>query len=115
MLNNNQTTSENKSLNKMFHLNRLDNKYTRALFWFLMTLMTISMTHLCLINIYTKYCIPQSFFGVIGHLINMGSPVCMLINTVQFELSKYWVIIVASATTSTIAFIMTQGKQDNNK
>lgn len=115
MLNTNQSTSENKSPNKMFHLNRLDNKYTRAFFWFLITLMTISLTHLCLISIYTRYCIPQSLFGVIGHLINMGSPVCMLINTVQFELSKYWVIIVATATTSAIAFIMTRGTQTNNK
>ena len=66
------------------------------------TILAVSSAHWLLMFIYGYICVNFSFWGLITNTIYLGSPLCMLLNEVQFMLSKYYISIMTGAATSII-------------
>ena len=53
----------------------------------------ISLIHWSVFLIYNQYCFSYNYFGFITNIINMGSPFCHTLNTIQFKLSDNFNVI----------------------
>tara|TARA_Y100000389_G_C17382128_1_gene474942 strand:+ start:718 stop:1071 length:354 start_codon:yes stop_codon:yes gene_type:complete len=62
--------------------------------------------HWTLVNFYSHNCVDSSWKGIFTNMINLGSPFCQFINYIQFEISKYYVTIWASAGIGLIAYFV---------
>ena len=69
------------------------------------TLLLLSAVHWGLIYLYSLICINISVWGFVTNIIYMGSPMCLMINEVQYALSKHFVTIMASTAVSMITWI----------
>jgi hypothetical protein len=86
------------------------NKLFKALGHFILVVFITSFLHWGLVNFYTWNCVDSSWTGVFTHIINLGSPFCQFINYIQFEISKYYITIWASAGIAIVAYFI--GKKD---
>jgi len=68
-------------------------------------ILLISSGHWLLIQLYNYLCINFTLWGFITNMVYMGSPVCQLINEVQFALSKYYITIITGIASSFIAWL----------
>ena len=68
-------------------------------------ILLISSGHWLLIQLYNYLCINFTLWGFITNIVYMGSPVCQLINEVQFALSKYYITIITGIASSFIAWL----------
>ena len=69
------------------------------------TILILSSLHWGLIYLYSSICINISLWGFITNIIYMGSPMCFMINEVQYALSNHYVTIMASTAVSIITWI----------
>jgi len=72
----------------------------------------------CVVNLYIYMCVPE-FMSAFKLMLNMGSPLCLFLNKVQYELSNMYVYIwYISGTTltygmySSVKKICNKSKQD---
>jgi len=61
--------------------------------------------HWTLINLYTYFCAPPTFYGLFQTMISLGSPMCYFTNVVQVELAKHYITIWGSAGVAMIAWL----------
>ena len=78
------------------------------------TLLLISSLHWGLILLYNSICINISVWGFVTNIISMGSPMCIMINEVQYSLSKYFITIMAGVATSIITWITLNAPWNRN-
>ena len=71
---------------------------------FMLVVFATSFAHWGFVKFYYWNCIDPSWVGMFTNLINLGSPFCQFINYLQFEISKYYVYIWASAGIAIIAY-----------
>lgn len=73
---------------------------------FIFVVFMTAFLHWCLVNSYSQMCIDLSWTGIFTNIINLGSPFCQFMNYLQFEISKYYVTIWASAGVAIIAYFI---------
>ena len=73
---------------------------------FIFVVFITAFLHWCLVNSYSQMCIDLSWTGIFTNIINLGSPFCQFMNYLQFEISKYYVTIWASAGVAIIAYFI---------
>ena len=73
---------------------------------FIFVVFMTAFLHWCLVNSYSQMCIDLSWMGIFTNIINLGSPFCQFMNYLQFEISKYYVTIWASAGVAIIAYFI---------
>ena len=78
------------------------------------TVFLISSLHWGLIFLYSSICVNISMWGFITNSISMGSPMCLMINEIQYSLSKYYITIMAGAATSIITWITINAPWNRN-
>ena len=83
---------------------------TKALINFIIIITVTSLLHWSLINIYISNCIDASWSGAFTNMVRLGSPFCQFINYSQFELSKHYITIWASAGIAIIAWFITKAQ-----
>jgi len=79
------------------------------------TILLISSIHWGLIFAYNNICINRSIWGFITNVVYMGSPLCLMINELQFTLSKYFITIMAGTTTSIITWFTMNAMWNNQE
>lgn len=77
--------------------NETSSKIFKAFGNFILVVFITSFIHWSLVNFYSWKCVDSSWTGALTHIINLGSPFCQFINYIQYEISKYYVTIWASA------------------
>jgi len=73
---------------------------------FIFVVFMTAFLHWGLVNSYSQMCIDLSWTGIFTNIINLGSPFCQFMNYLQFEISKYYVTIWASAGVAIIAYFI---------
>jgi hypothetical protein len=76
----------------------------QAVINFIIVILVTSILHWCLVNMYISSCIDTNWTGAITNMIRLGSPMCQFVNYSQFELSKNYITIWASAGVAIIAW-----------
>lgn len=82
------------------------NKIAKIIGHFVFIVFLTAFLHWCLVNFYSHHCLDASWMGIFTNMINLGSPFCQFINFIQFEISKYYVSIWASAGVGLIAYFI---------
>jgi hypothetical protein len=82
------------------------NKLFKALGHFILVVFITSFLHWALVNFYSWNCVDSSWTGVFTHIIKLGSPFCQFVNYIQFEISKYYVTIWASAGIAIVVYFI---------
>jgi hypothetical protein len=59
-----------------------------------------------LINLYTYLCVPLTWWGIFTSAISLGSPLCHFVNTIQYEITKNYILLWSTAATATITWII---------
>lgn len=77
---------------------------------FMSVILLTSLAHWSLVLIYTTYCFGTGFIGAAKNILTLGSPFCQFVNYVQFELSKHYITIWASAAVGVIAWTVARLK-----
>ena len=78
------------------------------IYHFTLVVLLSAFLHWILIYIYITMCVPTTFKGLLLTTISLGSPFCTFINTVQYELSRNYILIWASAATATFTYAIAQ-------
>jgi len=78
---------------------------TRITLTFILIIMSTSILHWTLVQIYSLWCAPQNIGGVLKSLFTLGSPFCQFINYLQFEISKHYISIWGTAAIALVAFL----------
>ena len=73
---------------------------------FLLVVFITAFIHWGLVGFYYNNCVDYSWMGIFTSIVNLGSPFCQFINYIQFEISKYYVTIWASAGVALIAYFI---------
>jgi len=74
---------------------------------FMSVVLLTGVLHWALVSFYSYYCVnTASWAGMFTNILNLGSPFCQFINYVQFEISKYYIVIWASASIGIIAYFI---------
>lgn len=63
-----------------------------------------------LIYIYTYLCVPLRWWGIFTSAISLGSPLCHFVNTIQYEITKNYILLWSTAATATITWIIAKLK-----
>lgn len=84
----------------------LNNTIFTSVITFITTIVIISSLQWIALQIYNKYCSPQSIYEIFYNMFSLGSPVCYYINTIQYELSKYYVTLWTSTIAAFGAFLI---------
>jgi alpha-N-acetylglucosamine transferase len=84
----------------------LNNTIFTSVIIFITTIVIISTLQWIALQIYNKYCSPQSMYEIFYNMFSLGSPVCYYINTIQYELSKYYVTLWTSTIAAFGAFLV---------
>jgi hypothetical protein len=82
------------------------NKLFKAFWHFILVVFITSFLHWSLVNFYSWNCVDSSWTGAIIHFIKLGSPFCQFINYIQYEISKYYVTIWASAGIAIVVYFI---------
>jgi len=82
------------------------NKLFKAFGHFILVVFITSFLHWSLVNFYSWNCVDSSWTGVFTHIIKLGSPFCQFVNYIQFEISKYYVTIWASAGIAIVVYFI---------
>lgn len=69
------------------------------------SILFLTSLHWGLMYLYSYVCVNFSLWGFITNIIYMGSPMCLLINELQYALSKHYVTIMASTAITIITWI----------
>jgi hypothetical protein len=72
---------------------------------FIQTILCISFTHYILWYLFFYICIPSGLLGPIYHIIYMGSPFCIALNTIQNHLLNNYITIWATGSLSLITYL----------
>lgn len=64
----------------------------------------------CIIKLYITICMDTSLWGIITNAASMGSPLCHFINTVQYEITKNYIMLCGAGATVTTTWIMAKLK-----
>ena len=78
----------------------------KAVLTFMITTFSISILSWGLVNLYAFMCAELSFTGAIRSIFTLGSPTCMFINFVQFELAKHYTLFWGAAAASFVAWAL---------
>jgi hypothetical protein len=78
----------------------------KALLTFLLTAFSISILSWALVNLYAFMCAEFSWWGAIRAVFMLGSPTCMFINFIQFELAKHYTLFWGAAAASFVAWAL---------
>lgn len=87
------------------------NKIVKIIGHFTFIVFITAFLHWTLVNFYSQNCIDSSWKGIFTNMINLGSPFCQFINYIQFEISKYYVTIWASAGIAIVVYFMETKKK----
>lgn len=102
-------------LNKMETiLNKMKNAFSKPAAVFFASWLTLLIVQWGLINIYTYICVPLAWWGVFTSAVSLGSPLCHFINTIQYEITKNYIILWSTAATVTITWIIAKLKSQIN-
>jgi hypothetical protein len=71
---------------------------------FVITVIIIATIQWCSIQFLANYCAMNGFMGLIYNFMNLGSPMCMFVNTIQYHLSVYYITIWTSAAASILTY-----------
>ena len=82
----------------------------KIVFKFILIIILVSFAHWALVVTYIKYCFSTEFIGAIKNILTLGSPFCQFLNYAQFELSKHYITIWASAAVAAIAWTIAKLK-----
>ena len=77
---------------------------------FLAVILFTSLAHWSLVLTYTNYCFETGWAGAFKNILTLGSPFCQFVNYAQFELSKHYITIWASAAVAAIAWTVAKIK-----
>ena len=53
---------------------------------YFLIILGLAISHWVIFNAYNYFCYEFSLFGIFKNFFMMGSPVCMFLNTVQYEI-----------------------------
>ena len=87
------------------------NKMFKIVGHFILVVFLTSIIHWFLVGFYASKCVDPSWMGMLKNMINLGSPFCQFINYIQYEISKYYVTIWASAGLGIIAYFITNNEK----
>lgn len=73
---------------------------------FILSWMGLLFIQWCLINLYIAICIDTSLWGIIVNAASMGSPLCHFINTVQYEITKNYIVLCGTGAAVVTTWIM---------
>jgi hypothetical protein len=62
----------------------------RMVLFFILINSTLVISHWLCLKIYTRYCVPTDFFGIVQGFFSLGSPICQSINSIQYSLSEHY-------------------------
>ena len=70
-------------------------------------LVTISMTsiHWFFMKLYTHICCQTTFYGFLANFMNLGSPICQLLNSIQYTISESYIKIWTTSIIAVTAWI----------
>lgn len=68
----------------------------KPIIYFIMSVGILSITHWGLINIFITFCCNLGIKGIFQNIITLGSPICQLINHVQYLLTTTYIKLIAS-------------------
>ena len=81
-------------------------KIFKAVCHFILIVFVTGIVHWGLVKFYSQHCVDSSWIGMFTNVINLASPFCQFINYIQFEISKYYVTIWASAGVAVVAYFI---------
>ncbi len=97
-------TMEKKMMNLVS--NNSTSKFIKIIGNFVIMVFMTALIHWCLVKFYSDNCIDSSWKGIFTNMVNLGSPFCQFVNYIQFEISKYYVTIWASAGVGIIVYFV---------
>jgi len=68
----------------------------KPIIYFVMSVGILSITHWGLINIFITFCCNLGVKGIFQNIITLGSPICQLINHIQYLLTTTYIKLIAS-------------------
>lgn len=72
---------------------------------FILLSLLLSFINWGCIQFIAKYCAPWGWHGPFINLLNLGSPLCILVNNIQVTLANYYIILWTSSTSAIILWI----------
>ena len=90
--------------------NKTIRNVTKAVVNFTLIITVTAILHWSFVNIYISNCFESSWSGAITNMIRLGSPLCQFVNYAQFELSKHYITIWASAGIAIIAWFASKSQ-----
>jgi len=78
----------------------------KAVLTFILTTFAISILSWGLVNLYAFMCAEFSWNGAIRAIFTLGSPTCMFINFIQFELAKHYTLFWGAAAVSFVGWAL---------
>lgn len=83
---------------------------TTPMKYFIQIILFLGIGHWALIQLYSSFCAPWSFYGLIQTFLSLGSPTCHFINYIQFEMAKHYMTVWASAAAAVVLYLVNRFK-----
>jgi len=74
----------------------ISNVVYKPIMYFILSVGLLSITHWGLINIFITFCCNLGIKGIFQNIITLGSPICQLINHIQYLLTTTYIKLIAS-------------------
>ena len=92
---------------------RMKDMITKPLAIMMASWLMLLLIQWVLINLYTYLCVPLTWWGIFTSAISLGSPLCHFVNTIQYEITKNYILLWSTAATATITWIISKLKTIN--
>lgn len=86
---NNNNFNNIKFNNNKFKENLI--KYSKKILFVILTIIIVNIIQWLCIQFLYNYCSKPGFWGFIENLLSLGSPMCHFVNSIQYNLSQYYV------------------------
>lgn len=92
---NDESNIENTSIsNKQYTNNKIKEKiikYSKKVLFVILTMLVVNFFQWFSIQFLYNYCSKPGFWGFIENVLSLGSPLCHFVNSIQYNLSQYYV------------------------
>ena len=85
----------------MFNLN---NQLKSVLVFFTTAFIPSSIQWFCM-TLYINYCHNNSIFGIITNTLTLGSPLCIVLNKILFNITEYYILFTMSGAVLLISWL----------
>ena len=95
-------------------VNKMKSIVSKPITIMLVSWFTLLIVQWGLVNIYTHICVPLTWWGIFTSAVSLGSPLCHFINTIQYEITKNYIMLWGTAATITITWIIAKFKSQDD-